>query len=290
MKCLSFLIGFAALAGTCLGQSSPGAALVVLHPSASGALRQVGTSTIRVPTHAIYVNSNSSSAVTTQGNVLLDTPELRVVGNVASGSNVTCTGQIICGGTGYSDPFANMALPNGTGMPNYGTVALSGNQSTTVFLDPGFYNGISVTGNRTVNLRPGTYVIGSGGFRVTAGNITGYGVTVIMREGQLDVSGTSSFVLYPQGFGPLGFMTICQPASNPTEMRLTGGSHLEIQGGIYAPSALLRLNGTAAANVVGPLMGDIVVASQVELTGTSEIRIGRANLQAVVLPKMPLFD
>jgi hypothetical protein len=290
MKWFALLTGFAALAGNALASNVVGSGLVVLHPSAEGALRQSGTSTIRVPAHAIYVNSNHQRAVTTQGAVTLDTPELRVVGNVSLSPNSNCTGAIICGGTGYTDPFCNMSFPNGSGMPNYGSVSLSGNQSQTVFLDPGFYNGISVTGNRTVNLRPGTYVIGSGGFRVTAGNITGYGVTLIMRDGAMDVSGASSFVLYPPTGGQYAYMVICQPAGNALQMNLTGGSTMEIQGGIYAPSATMRLTGNATNNVDGPLMGDLVVAGQVELVGTSVIRIGRANMQAVVLPKMPLFD
>lgn len=290
MKCIGFLIGVAALAGTALGQNVTGSGLIVLHPSAAGALRQSGTSTIRVPAHAIYVNSNHASAVTTQGTVTLDTPELRVVGNVALSTNSTCTGQILCGGTAYVDPFCNMSFPTGANMPNYGTVSLSGNSSGMVMLQPGYYNGISVTGNRNVILNPGTYVIGGTGFRVTSGNIYAAGVTIIMREGALDVSGTSGFTLHPPYTGPYAYMAICQPASNLSQMQLSGGSTMDIQGGIYAPGATLRLTGNSTNNVDGPLMGDLVVAGQVELVGTSVINVGRSNLQAVVLPKMPLFD
>ena len=59
----AFFLSAAAMAS---GATS-GSGLVILNPTASGALSMTGNSAIQVPSAAVYVNSNSATAVSTVG-------------------------------------------------------------------------------------------------------------------------------------------------------------------------------------------------------------------------------
>jgi hypothetical protein len=293
MKRLAFITGLAALAGSAAAAVS-GSGLVVLNQTASGALRMTGQSAVRVPAHAVYVNSSSSSAISAQGQAIIDSPNVYVVGGYNGSTNQGgtpswCTGQVHCGGAPYQNPCAGLAFPTSYNMQTFAAVSINGGGNFT--LQPGYYpSGISVTGNATVLFNPGTYVIGGTGLRITSGNVSGYGVCFVMESGAFDIAGGSSFIFTPPGSGTLQDYVFVQPASNTNMLKFAGGSTTLVTGTIYAPNATVRLVGNSTLEGEGPQWGDLVVADKVELTGTSLIKIGRENLQALVLPKLPLFD
>jgi hypothetical protein len=289
MKRLAVITGLVALAGTTAAHGTTGSGLVVLSQTASSALRISGQAAVRVPAHAVYVNSSSPTALVTNGQAILDTPNLYIVGGYSFTGNSGCTGQVNCGGAPYQNPCGGLAFPSTNGMQTYAAVTI--NNGGTYTLEPGHYpNGITITGNATVTFNPGTYVVGGSGLRISAGNVAGYGVCFVMQSGKFDIAGTSSLIMTAPSSGMMQGYIFVQPGTNTQQMDFAGGSMTVVTGTIYGPTATARLVGNAQLEGEGPQWGDLVVANMVELTGTSLIKIGRENLQALVLPKLPLFD
>jgi len=280
----------AAVAGVAQAGGASGSGLVVLNASSNGALTMNGNASIEIPTKIVYVNSSSPTAVQTVGKAVIDAPALYVVGNASFGGNSGCTGSVITGAPGIYDPLMHVVIPGSDGMESHGAVNIK-QSSTPVTLTPGFYpDGLRVTGNASVELSPGVYVIGGGGLAITSGDVVGQGVCLIIAAGSCELAGASSLTLSPIDSGPLANIVLAQPPSNTAAMRLVGGSEFNVTGTIYTPKSTLTLVGNSQIEGTGPQMGDLVIADRVSLSGTASIRIGRDHLPQVSLPSMPLYD
>jgi hypothetical protein len=287
------MIGFAIaaslsmLAGTAGGGNSSG--LVVLDPSADGALSMTGNSKILIPSKVAYVNSSSKQAVKTVGTALLDVPQLFLLGEAAFGGQSKCTGTVTHCSAPYLDPLASLGFPVSSSLADKGSKAIK--DKGAVALSPGYYSGgISITGNATVTLAPGVYIVGGSGLSVTSGNISGEGVTLVIQAGSLSIAGSSGMKLSPPTTGDTAGVVIAQPKANNKGMSLAGGSEVHISGSIYAPGATLTLVGNSAVEGEGPQMGDRVIANMVSLKGTGSIKIGGPGAVAIQLPTSALFD
>ena len=287
MKRFALICAVAGLAGNALAGGVEGSGLVVLDPSASGALTMTGNSSVQIPARAVYVNSNSSSAVQTSGSALLDAPNLFVCGNATFNGNSYCTGCVVQSAAPYADPLGNCSFPSELGMSALPKAKITGGSVT---LQPGYYaGGIDISGNATVSLAPGVYVVGTG-LKLTSGSILGAEVTIVMVSGSLDLAGSTSTQLSPPMSGPTAGMVIMQSASNTNSMSLAGGSEVNISGTMYVPKATLTLRGNSQIQGNGPQMGDLVVANRVNIAGTGTVKIGHPNYAAIILPKVPLYD
>jgi hypothetical protein len=110
MRLLACISGIGVFAGTAIAQLQ-GSGLVVLDTSAQGALTMSGSSSVQIPARAVYVNSSSTSAVTTVGNAVLDVPNLYVVGQARFGANSRCTGHVIEHCVAFADPMSGLVIP-----------------------------------------------------------------------------------------------------------------------------------------------------------------------------------
>lgn len=285
MKSITTVFTLGALAvGNAFGQSN-GSGIVVLHPSASGALNMVGKSTVEVPARAVYVNSSAKDAVKTSGAATLDCPNLYVVGKAAFTGNSGCTGTVSENCIPADNPFATYHFPSTDGMTDHGYKDIQGG---TVSLAPGYYSGgISISGGANVTLQPGTYVVGGNGFKLTSGSLNGASVAIHILSGSLDLAGNGNIELSP---ATAGGVVIAQAQSNTNAMKLAGGSNVLINGGIYAPNNTMRLTGTSDVVGEGPKMGDLVVANMLELAGTAVIRIGGPGMAAVNPGSAAVYD
>lgn len=287
MKWIAIITCLAGLAQTAAAQMGSG--LVVLHPTASGALTMSGNSHVHVPAKAVYVNSNhNSQAIKTSGNAILETPHLYIRGNAQFSGNAVCTGQITVTSTLYEDPFASLSFPDGSGMPNHGNKSISGG---TVVLEPGRYGSISISGQPHVTFQPGLYVINGSGLSVSGqATLVGQGVTLIIRTGSVNLSGQVTLNMSPQEQGPFSGIVLAQTPTNTSTMSMSGGSTFNMLGTIYVPKAELKMSGQGLAQGDGPHMGDLVVAQTVTLSGQGTIKIGREELLAIQLMRSPLAD
>ena len=124
-------------------------------------------------------------------------------------------------------------------------------------IDAGNYNGISVKSNDTLTMNPGLYCI-KGTFKVNANaNVIADGVTLYFLTGAPDFSGTAVLTLIApdacdsrycpgQGVPPaVPGLLIYVDKTNTSTITLNGTSSNNYQGTIYAPSSLVKINGTS---------------------------------------------
>ena len=151
--------------------------IIVLDPTAGGALSLSGNASIKL-TGGVYVDSSSSSALTASGNAAIKASVIDVRGGVQKSGNASFSPSPLTGATVLADPLASLVLPATTGLTNYGTESLSGNASATI--KPGIYTQISASGNGTLTLISGLYIIEGGGFSVSGNaSVVGSGVTIV---------------------------------------------------------------------------------------------------------------
>ena len=138
--------------------------ILVLDPTANGALSLSGNATINVP-GTVVVDSSSSSALTASGSAVVKAGSIQVVGKVQKSGSATFTPAPVTGASPVADPLAHLAAPSTSGLTNYGAVTVSGSSSKTLL--PGIYSQISISGSASVTLDPGIYIIEGGGFTVS---------------------------------------------------------------------------------------------------------------------------
>ena len=141
-------------------------------------------------------------------------------------------------------------------MTRYGSESLSGNSSATI--KPGIYTGITVSGNGTLTLGSGTYIIEGGGFSVSGNaSVSGSGVLIVNASsnypstggtyGGITLSGNGSYNLSPPSTGSYAGIVIYQTRDNSKALTLSGNAS-GMTGTIYAPSAQVAESGNAALN------------------------------------------
>lgn len=286
MNRLTLVLALAGLAGSVHAQNL-GCGLVVLHDTASGALTMSGNATIQIPARAAYINSTHSNAVTASGNACLDVARAHLRGGARFSGNARCTGEILYSNTPYPDPLAGLAIPNGEDMPYHGNRSINGG---TITLVPGRYGTINVSGQPTITLQPGTYVLDAGLSVSGQAQITGEGVTLVIRSGSVNLSGQTALNLTPPTQGRLAGVVLAQPACNTSRLSMSGDSGFVMRGTIYAPGAEVNLTGQGTIQGHGPQMGDLVICRTARLSGQGTIRIGSGELRALELPTAALFD
>jgi hypothetical protein len=158
-----------------------------------------------------------------------------------------------------------------------------------VTLSPGTYTGgISVDGSAAVTLLPGIYYMNGGGFSVSAhGSVTGTGVLLVNAPtrpsdaisitNQASVSLTAPTGLTGALAGYNGIALMQAPASANT-LSVTSQASLSVTGTVYAPLALLKLDGygTMAVSAFAggqASLGGVVVANQAMITGNAILTI-----------------
>jgi hypothetical protein len=253
--------------------------VLILDPTADGALTVSGNATINV-TGSIVVNSNSSSALTVNGNPTLTAASIPVVGNVHESGHPTFSPAPVTGAAAVADPLANLAPPSTSGMTNYGAAKITGNSTQT--LQPGIYSEITISGKASVTLSPGVYLIEGGGFTVSGNaSVTGTGILIYNTGskypnsggtyGAIKLSGNSTVELSPATSGVYAGVVIDQDPNDTQTVDI--GSDISLASGwLYAPKApvvlsghaqftgsldvdLLTLSGNAADNATGPPPG-----------------------------------
>ncbi|MGO9469265.1 MAG: beta strand repeat-containing protein, partial [Isosphaeraceae bacterium] len=227
--------------------------IIVLDPTAGGALSLSGNATIKL-TGGVFVDSSSSSAISASGNATVKASVIDVHGGVQKSGNASFSPAPITGAATLPDPLASLAEPSASGL--IGSETLSGNSSATI--KPGIYSQISVSGNGTLTMNSGLYIIEGGGFTVSGnGNVTGSGVTIFNAGskypttggtyGSIALSGNGSYNLSPPTTGTYAGIVIFQSRDNTKALSLSGNAS-GMTGTIYAPAAQLAESGNAQLN------------------------------------------
>ncbi len=248
---LNFLTSSTTTSTITMGQS-----LIVLDPTAGGALSISGNASIKL-SGGVYVDSSSSSAILASGNAAISAAVIDVHGAVSKSGDASFSPAAVTKAAIVNDPLSGLAVPSETGLMNYGSYNLSGNSSGSIKC--GIYSTITVSGDASLTMSAGIYIITGGGFSVSGNaSVTGTGVTIYNANstfpssggttGAISLSGNGTFKLTPATTGTYANLLFIQPAANTHVLTYSGNAMAGVSGTIYAPSAGLVESGNAQLN------------------------------------------
>jgi hypothetical protein len=246
----------------------PSQSAYVLNATASGALSASGNAVVKLP-GGLYVDSSSASAI-----VASSKAQVNVGGAVLVVGGVSVSGTASCAKTGTPpttvDPFGNLPLPSVSGLTNYGAVSVSGTSTQT--LNPGIYTSIQVSGQASVTLTAGTYIIEGGGLSISgSGSLSGSGVTIFNAGsqyngtadggtfGSISIGGKGTIALSAPTTGVYAGVVIFQSRANSKPLALGGSGTDSINGVVYAAAANVGLS--TNAQVTGSLVASTLTVS-----------------------------
>ena len=207
-------------------------------------------------TGGIYVDSNSSTAISASGNAAVKASVIDVSGKVSKSGNASFSPAPVTGAAAVADPLATLNPPSTSGLTTYGSESLSGTSSATI--NPGIYSKITVSGTGTLTMSSGIYIIEGGGFSVSGNaSISGSGVLIVNAGGNypsaggsyggITLTGNGSYNLSPPSTGTYAGILIYQTRDTSKALTLSGNAS-GMSGTIYAPAAQVAESGNAELN------------------------------------------
>ncbi len=266
------VIGARAVARGKTGDSSGGvasnASILLLDPSAAGALTATGSAKLNAY-WGIQVNSNNAAAVNINNSGYVSAAQGPSGTSPPSGKTSAATsivggysipnwqtqsqafgGTVLTNQASVADPLASLAAPTATGMPSGSTVPPYGSGS----ISPGVYNGLSFGGGASVTMNPGTYYI-KGSFNVGNGvSLTGTGVTIYLdgtSGGSASIGGGGVISLSAPSSGTYAGIVLYQDRANANAISINNGSNTTITGTVYAPAAAVNVAGGSSTAQYG---------------------------------------
>lgn len=220
-----------------------GNAIVALRQSGCSVVWSNGGPTVRVEGGGIFVNSSDPDCAFRQnGSGTLTAPSM----SIAAGGGATYdSGHVI-----LTDPVIHSVPP----ISDIATM-FDGIPTPTCDEDAELEDGVWSAGNvdgsdlsGDVTLSPGIYCIE--GDWISNGNddISGEGVLLYMKNGELRWNGNGALRLSAMTTGDYAGLLIYQPWSNTNPMTINGNNNNELVGTIIAPHSDVYISGTAAAN------------------------------------------
>jgi hypothetical protein len=232
--------------------------ILVLDPTAKGALSSNGTGGSTVKDTPIVVDSNNAEAAIAGGGGTLSAPTFYITGSYATTGGGAFSGNIYTGRAPWDDPLADLPVPDPT------TLSAQSNKKTqfsggTVNLQPGVYKGgISVSGTGSLNLAPGIYYMDGGGFSFSGqGSLNGQGVMIYNAPGNgnsggISVTGQGSISLSGPTSGVYQGLTFFQDRTSNVTGNISGTSGTtNITGTFYFAGALLQVSGNGGVVNLG---------------------------------------
>lgn len=248
--------------------SAQGACIYALDPNANSAISLGGNTDVEAGC-GVYDNSSSATALTCSNNTTLD----------AQGAAIDVTGGANCRGTvtpapttnqpTTADPFANVPAPSiparcdssgltaGTtvNMPSDGKYVICG-------------GGIDMTGNGSLSLPAGIYILTGGGINWHNGSVSGSGVTIYMTgpsPGGTTINGNMVVNLSAPTSGTYRGMVIYRDRTllSPPSDKFNGGATMNFNGTIYVPGSAVTFNGGNNSAITA------LIADTISFIGTS---------------------
>ena len=241
--------------GNTLPTTSSNPSLLVLDGSSPGALTVVGNANVAVSGGGtLAVDSSSSSAITASGNAEVAAGTIDVVGSTSTNGNANISGMIDAGAAAVADPFASLPVPSTAGLQQFQAVHISDHSHVT--LRPGVYTGgIDVSGQASVFLMPGIYILQGGGLSISGGaTVVGNHVMIFnspLNANQgINVTGHGSLALSGPESGTYKGIAIFQAPGAGSPITVDGQGSITVQGIVYAPAATLQVSGNGQLTVL----------------------------------------
>jgi hypothetical protein len=230
---------------------------------------------------SLYINSDDSAALTLSGNATIDAGAAYITGGVSTSGKAALdtTKGTYTGTPPISDPYANVAIPyySGCNQNNYDdssstpqTISATG---TTPYV---FCNGLALSGQSSLTLNPGIYIVDRGSLSMSGGSTltaTG-GVTIVLTSSTgsnyatASVSGGSIASVTAPCTGATAGLAFFQDRNAPTSGSdsFTGGSTQNINGALYFPNQTVTFSGGSGTG--GPVCTQLV-AYRLSFSGSS---------------------
>ncbi len=228
-------VGARAVAGT----GGPGPACI--YALGGTGITGSGSGTISVPSCDVDVNGG----ITLSGSNTIVAHKVSIVGSYTHSGSASVTPAPVRF-SGATDPLASLVQPTPSGCTN-----LPSTFPNPVV--PGCYNSITVSGTKTMNLSPGTYIING---NITASGsltITGTGVTIFMTGGIIGSGAVGLNITAPTS-GAYNGIALWISRTSSTGITLSGTTTTNFQGIIYAPNSDLTFSGSTPLNLTSDLI------------------------------------
>jgi Putative Flp pilus-assembly TadE/G-like len=257
--------------------------LCLLEPSLTNALALTSNGGVDVDGGGIVVNSNGDPAVVLSGGGDVRANQIRIIGTADDSPG---GGQFIpeaeFGGPPVPDPLGDLPTPNAlTTPPCCPLPAVPQVVTSDTTLDPGVYQSISVSGNATLTLRPGVYVLTDPpGLSVTGnGEVVGDGVTVYLAcsgfpatcagpGAPFTLALNGRYLATPPSSGDYAGLAIFSDRGNTAPLVVANNTGLNLDGALYAASAPLTLTSSPGLQVDG-----LLVAGTLLLDGNGPVDV-----------------
>jgi Flp pilus assembly protein TadG len=216
-----------------------------------------GSTALSFPGCSLYINSPSSSALTMTGGATISTHIAYLVGNV-SGGGLSAANGVYTGVDPLIDPYANAAVPTYSGCDTNNYKVTGGGSETKNVGASGVYvfcNGLTLAGNSSLTLGPGTFIIDRGQLAIGGGSsLTGTsGTTIILTTSNpsqacatTKIDGGAVVTLRAPTSGALSGIALYQDRrcnDHNLSNSLTGGGTQNIVGAIYFPQQIVDYSG-----------------------------------------------
>jgi len=269
------------------GEISGPACMYSLDPTDSKTFSESGGTSSIVANCGLLVRSTDTDGLDVSGGGTLSASSIGVVATAYNNSSSTITPTPVTKIAPFGDPLSGVSAPS-VGACNALTAANGHGYSSTGgdTISQGTYcGGISVSGGKTLNLNPGTYVLMGGGLTVSGtSNLVGTGITFYntvwtssypagLKVGNSNqykpivFSGGSSTALTAPSSGPLQGILFFQDRNLPSgdtgpsgpQNTISGGSGATFTGAMYFPTTPLYFSGGSSVVPLNAiLIGDII--------------------------------
>jgi Flp pilus assembly protein TadG len=240
------------------------ACLILLEPTAPGALDLSGTPNIRGRDCVAHVNSAAEGALRANGaSAGADLQAIYVAGTPGRRSGGFSPTPL------YQQPPLPDPLTNAISWPSPQPCP-STPPATAGKLKPGVYcDGLLL--DRGAELGPGVYVVQQGGLTVQGRGVRGEGVVIVLLDPQAEIKipGNNALQLSAPKSGPWsGIAIAAKPGAAVVTSRLFGV--LELDGTLYLPGQSLQLQGNAR---IGGAGSRAIIARRFEARGNAEVEL-----------------
>jgi len=249
-------------------EASAGGCVITLDPTADNSLSISGTAALTSGC-GVFVNSNSSSAINTNGGgTITTTPpaKTQIVGGCNGCGNISPAAQT--GVATMTDPFADLSPPTIGGCTDTANpVNLGSHDKRTI--DPGVYcSGLNAGAQSELTLNPGVYVIKAGVSIGAQATMKGTGVSIYIQSGGVTMTGGASVSLTAPTTGSWQGILFYQDRADTTPSNLVGGTGQLMNGVLYFPAAHLTYTGGSNVNATQTT----IVADTASMVGNSYIQ------------------
>jgi hypothetical protein len=266
-------------------EGGTGQGLIILSPYEECALDIRGTVTLHVNDGNVQVNSNHDASACSSGQPTIDASDLNVVGDVDM-PNAEITGYVNTGQPVVLDPLRDLPEPLYDPGADLGGIKITGTDSETVYLSPGYYSGgIRMSNDKGfLELSPGIYILDGVGLEVTGGTMIAEGVMFFIvditpsasPESHVYLGGNATLTIspidpdayiYPPDVAIYENVSIFQARDNTNDSTIVGTGFMDLSGTYYFPANNLEIGGTSDG------LGNQLIADTVYLHGTGDITI-----------------